>query len=118
MLSKHPREQSSLVCFDNISRGFLSDSHMGPGRINPLNIIDLQTQIDMVSLYASKRRYEIHPRKSKCITYNIQHPGSPQLNGTLIEVAYEATHLGIVRVTNSASPDLLSTKNSLLAYGE
>ena len=69
------------------------------------NIIDLQTQLDIASLYANKERYEIHPGKSKCITYNIQYPGSPQLNGNPIEVTDQATHLGIVRVTNSASPD-------------
>ena len=37
MLSKHTRESElcSRGCFDNISQGFLSDSDMGPGRINP-----------------------------------------------------------------------------------
>ena len=34
-LSKHPRELCSRGGFDNISQGFLSDSDMGLGRINP-----------------------------------------------------------------------------------
>ena len=44
------------------------------------NIIELQSQLNIVSDYTKRERYQIHPDKSKLIVFGITKPAKPMLN--------------------------------------
>ena len=69
------------------------------------NAIDIQTQLNLAAAYADKERYEIHPNKTKCISFNVDHPCRPLLNGNVIETTESITHLGIQRFAGRYDPD-------------
>ena len=67
------------------------------------NIVDLQSQLNVVEDYASRERYIIHPDKSKLITYGTGNHGNPStasLNGKDITPGNMLIHLGIERHAN------------------
>ena len=61
------------------------------------DLVELQTQIDIVSDYADRERYHIHPDKSKCIVYGVSNPSPAILNDKVIPIVSHLTHLGIDR---------------------
>ena len=64
------------------------------------NIVDLQSQLNVVEDYASRERYIIHPDKSKLITYGTCNPSTASLNGKDITPDNMLIHLGIERHAN------------------
>ena len=63
-----------------------------------------QTQLDAVSNYASKNRYQLHPTKTKTLLYYPNEELQPiLLNGHPVPLVDKLTHLGIERHANSAS---------------
>ena len=71
------------------------------------NILDLQTQADLVTSYARRERYQIHPDKSYLISYNLKHPCTVTIAEKDVEPTYHAVHLGMSRHTNTLSPDMI-----------
>lgn len=71
------------------------------------NSLDLQTQADIVSSYARRERYRIHPDKSHLITYNLKHPTSIKIADKEVPPCDQAIHLGIPRLSNNMSPDIM-----------
>ena len=69
------------------------------------NIIELQSQLNIVSDYAKRERYQIHPDKSKLIVFGITNPTKPMLNGKEIPPNDVLTHLGIDRHAGSSTSD-------------
>ena len=67
------------------------------------NINDLQIQLNIASDYANQERYQIHPDKSRCVSFGVNHPASIILDGTAIVVGEKLTHLGINRYSNTPS---------------
>ena len=59
--------------------------------------VSLQAQIDIVSTYAAKERYVIHPDKSAYVTYNVKHPQPIEIVNKQVTPSDKATHLGIDR---------------------
>ena len=69
------------------------------------NIIELQSQLNIVSDYAKRECYQIHPDKSKLIVFGITNPAKPMLNGKEIPPSDVLTHLGIDRHAGSTTSD-------------
>ena len=65
------------------------------------NIVDLQSQLNVVEDYASRETYIIHPDKSKLITYGTCNPSTASLNGKDITPDNMLIHLGIERHANA-----------------
>ena len=78
------------------------------------NIIELQSQLNIVSDYTKRERYQIHPDKSKLIVFGITNPAKPILNGKEIPPSDVLTHLGIDRhAGSSTSDDFIEARISL-----
>ena len=69
--------------------------------------VELQTQIDIVSEYADRERYHIHPDKSKCIVYGVNNPSPAILKDKVIPIVSHLTHLGIDRYSGVPCHDQL-----------
>ena len=71
------------------------------------NTLDLQIQADIVSSYARRERYQIHPDKSHLVTFNLKHPVPIIIGGKEASPLKQAVHLGIPRHSNTLSPDTM-----------
>ena len=71
------------------------------------NTLDLQIQADIVSSYARRERYQIHPDKSHLVTFNLKHPVPIIIAGKEVSPSEQAIHLGIPRHSNTLSPDTI-----------
>ena len=79
------------------------------------DLVELQTQIDIVSDYADRERYHIHPDKSKCIVYGVNNPSPAILNDKVIPIVSHLTHLGIDRYSGVPCHDQLIDSRLSLA---
>ena len=70
------------------------------------SVSDMQTQLNIVHTYSQRERYEIHPDKSKCITFGTKHPPTFLLKDKEIPNENSLTHLGIDRHDSVLSPDV------------
>ena len=71
------------------------------------NTLDLQIQADIVSSYARRERYQIHPGKSHLVTFNLKHPVPIIIAGKEVSPSEQAVHLGIPCHSNTLSPDTI-----------
>ena len=69
------------------------------------DVILVANNIWIVSDYAKRERYQIHPDKSKLIMFGITNPAKPMLNGKEIPPSDVLTHLGIDRHAGSLTSD-------------
>ena len=74
------------------------------------NTLDLQIQADIVSSYARRERYQIHPDKSHLVTFNLKHPVPIIIADKEVSPSEQAVHLGIPRHSNTLSPDSIVTE--------
>ena len=67
--------------------------------------LELQTQADVVTGYAHREIYQIHPAKSRCVTFNVKFPAVINIDGQDVTSSEPAVHLGITRHSNTLSSD-------------
>ena len=69
--------------------------------------MDLQILGNFVSLYARRKRSQIHPNKSYLVTFNLQHQVLIIIAGKEVSPSEQAVHLGIPHHSNTHSPDTI-----------
>ncbi|CAC5401571.1 unnamed protein product [Mytilus coruscus] len=83
-----------------------------------INPYELQTMLDIQSIFANKNRYEISEQKSVVLTLNDSSEYNWHLNGKLMATPTSSTHLGIERDNTSNTGTKLVVKRGSLQQEE